>query len=85
MLGNKALDQIGFEQGKCHSNHEKADTFLSLYAFHAARTMDKIVIWSTDTDVVVLMVHVWTCIKLELWIIMIDNPGTDITLHLDHS
>ena len=36
--------------------------------------MENIVIWSTDTDVVVLMVHVWMCIKLELWM-MTDKPG----------
>ena len=50
------------------SNHEEADTRLLLHASHAARKMDKIVIWSPDTDVAVLMVYFSSSIKSELWL-----------------
>ena len=50
------------------SNHEEADTRLLLHAAHASRNCERVVVWTPDTDVFILMVHFSQAINAELWL-----------------
>ena len=50
------------------ANHEEADTRMLLHASHAASTCNRVVIWSPDTDVSILMIQFSHVIDAELWL-----------------